>query len=232
MSNSAEKIKDIEGQIEKALWDLEVHEKLEQALEIYNQAESKLTGMSIPAGDPDFSEQQRVLSYCLMRKGNILRQMGKADEALALSEREIAAARSSGDEITLARALMSNGTNRLVSGQVDQGLQMLEESRQLFENGNSFDHRQGLGWYWILQADLANAGLVKKEPGEIIEIASHALSILEPLQNWPGVARAYAARAKVYEKLGETLLAAQDRDSQQAAEKNIEQEDTHAEKPG
>ena len=53
----------------------------------------------------------------LMRQGNILRQMGKSGQALALSEREIAAARASQNGITLARSLMSNGTNQIVAGQ-------------------------------------------------------------------------------------------------------------------
>jgi tetratricopeptide (TPR) repeat protein len=222
MSKSSDQIKTIEDQIEKALWELEVHDKLEQALNIYTQAETDLHNLGIQEANPDFAKQQRVLSYCLMRQGNILRQLGKTQDALLLGEREIAAARASGDEITLARALMSNGTNYLVSGQVEKGLQMVEESRQMFENGDSYDHRQGLGWYWILQADLANAGLVKKDPAEIIEIASHALAILEPIQNWPGVARAYAARAKAHEELGEIDQASRDRENQKLAENKID----------
>ena len=31
-----------------------------------------------------YAETQRVLSYCLMRQGNFLRQMGKPEEALPL----------------------------------------------------------------------------------------------------------------------------------------------------
>jgi tetratricopeptide (TPR) repeat protein len=226
MGKSDAEIKAAEDQVEKALWDLEVHDKLEEALDVYTQAEGKLTGLAIQPTDPDFPEQQRVLSYCLMRQGNILRQLGKPHEALLLGEREISAARLSGDEITLARALMSNGTNYLVAGEVDKGLQMLEEGRQLFENGDSFDHRQGLGWYWILQADLSNAGLVKKAPGEVIEIASRALSILQPLQNWPGVARAYAARAKAHASLGQEEAAERDRENQKLSEAKIEPGET------
>lgn len=222
MAAISEMIKEIENQIEKALWQVELKEELGHALEIYQDAEAKLEALGIEADNPDYTEQQRVLSYCLMRQGNILRQMDRPQEALALGEREIAAARVSGDEITLARALMSNGTNLIVNGEMERGLKLLEEARRLFEKGDSYDHQQGLGWYWILQADLANAGLVKREPVEVIEIASRALDILKPIENWPGVARCYAARVKAYEKLGSYEKAAQDRREQQIIETKVE----------
>lgn len=221
MKDKIEIIMQIENQIEKGLWDFEVKEHLDEALKIYQQAETELLDLNILPQDPDYSEQQRVLSYCLMRLGNILRQLGKPAEAAAYSERELAAARASGDQITLARSLMSNGTNLIVSGSLETGLQQLEEARRLFEMGKSHDHQQGLGWYWILQADLANAGMLKKEPAEVVEIAGRALEVLEPIENWPGVARAYAARAKAHERLGNEGAAREDRRQQEACEKRV-----------
>jgi tetratricopeptide (TPR) repeat protein len=222
MIEDADKVKEIENQIEKALWDLELHDELDQALEVYRAAELKLEGLGITAENPAYGEQQRVLSYCLMRQGNILRQKEKPDEARALGEREIAAARNSGDGITLARSLMSNGTNYIVTGEISTGLGLIEEARRLLEKGDSYDHQQALGWYWILQADLANAGLVKTEPAEVIEFATRALDILEPIENWPGVARAYAARAKAYERQGDEEMAVKDRQEQKVSESKIE----------
>jgi hypothetical protein len=81
MGESKEQIKAIEDQVEKALWDLEVHDKLKEAQAVYLKAETNLLNLGIQESDPDFIEQQRVLSYCLMRQGNILRQMGKSPEA-------------------------------------------------------------------------------------------------------------------------------------------------------
>jgi tetratricopeptide (TPR) repeat protein len=222
MNDLTNKIKAIENQIEQALQDFEQHEELEKALAAYREAESKLEGLHLSSENPAFAEQQRVLSYCLMRQGNILRQMEKPQEALDLGEREITAARASRDEITLARSLMSNGTNLIVTGEVSKGLGLIDEARLEFERGESYDHIQGLGWYWILQADLANAGLVKREPGEVIEIATRALNILMPIENWPGVARAYAARVKAYEKLGDEEQAVKDRQEQKVSESKIE----------
>ncbi len=222
MTELSEKIKEIENQIEAALWASEVHDELESALEVYREVEAKLVALEITTENPAYAEQQRVLSYCLMRQGNILRQMEKPQEALVLGEREIAAARLSGDEITLARSLMSNGTNFIVSGEISQGLGLIDEARRLFERGDSYDHKQGLGWYWVLQADLANAGLMKTEPADVIEIATRALEILKPIENWPGVARAYAARAKAHEKLGDDDEAAKDRQEQKVCESKIE----------
>jgi tetratricopeptide (TPR) repeat protein len=225
MQELSEKIKAIETQIEAALWDSEVHEDLEKALQTYQEAESRLEELVIGADNPAYPDQQRVLSYCLMRQENILRQLDKPQEALELGKREIAAARASGDEITLGRALMSNGTNLLVSGKMDDGLKLLDGARQVFEKGKSYDHKQGLGWYWILQADLANAGMVAKEPAEVIDIATRALEILTPIENWPGVARGYAARAAARQKLGDEEGAAKDRQEQEKYESKIEAED-------
>jgi tetratricopeptide (TPR) repeat protein len=223
MAKASEKIKEIENEIEKALWGFEVHDELANTLAVYQDAEAKLEELGISTNDPDYAEQQRVLSYCLMRQGNLLRQMEKPQEALALGNREIAAARASGDEITLARSLMSNGTNFIVTGGIDRGLTLLDEARELFERGDSFDHKQGLGWYWILQADLANAGLIEKDPAEVREIATHVLDILKPIENWSGVARAYAARVKAHERLGNEDEAAKDRQEQKVCESKIDQ---------
>ncbi len=224
MNEIPERIKEIENQIEKALWELEVHDELDKALEVYINAESKLEALGIRGDNPAYAEQQRVLSYCLMRQGNILRQQEKPQEALALGEREIAAARASGDEIALARSLMSNGTNLIVAGRIEPGLKLLDDARELFEQGESDDHRQGLGWYWILQADLANAWLVEKEPVEVIEITTRALAILKPIENWPGMARACAARAIAYQKLGNEDKAAKDRQEQMTYESKVKPE--------
>jgi len=221
MDDLSQIINEIEGQIEKGLWDLELKAQLEQAMQVYRQAEAKLAELNIAPDDSAFGEGQRVLSYCLMRQENLLRQMGQPQEALALGAREIAAARASGDVITLARALMSNGTNLILTGGSEPGLRLLEEARELFESGESIDHKQGLGWYWILQADLANAGLVKREPSEVIGMATRALEILEPIENWPGVARAYAARANAHEKKGDMEAAAQERREQEVYERKI-----------
>jgi len=225
VTEKSEKTKEIETQIEKALWGLELKDELDKALVIYQDSELKLEELGISADSLDYAKQQRVLAYCLMRQGNLLRQMEKPQEALALGEREVAAARASSDEITLARSLMSNGTNLIVTGGLERGLILLDEARELFERGDSNDHRQGLGWYWILQADLANAGLVKREPEEVIKMADRALISLKPIENWPGVARAYAARAKANERLGNKEAALKDIKEQKEYEGRIEPEE-------
>lgn len=80
MTETIKFLRYLEGQIERALWDLEVHDDLEKALEIYHDAESKLTALEIPPGDPAFPEQQPLLAYCLMRESNLLRQMDKSSD--------------------------------------------------------------------------------------------------------------------------------------------------------
>ncbi len=228
MDNIIKKIEEIEEQIEKTLWGQEMQDDIKKAMENYKEAEAKLDTLGLTIEDPAYAEQQRVLSYCLLRQGNILRQMGKADEAFALSEREITAAHASNNDITLARSLLSNGTNHLIAGGTEKGLKLIEKARDLFEVGESYDHKQGFGWYWILLADLTNAGLIEKEPSEVIEFASRAIEILKPIENWPGVARAFGARAKAYEKIDKTDDAERDQKEQKHYESLIEEEDNNA----
>lgn len=222
MDKKSKEIKAIEGQIEEALRSLEMQDEIEKALMVYQEAETKLDELGITTEAPAFPDHQRVLAYCLMRQSNILRQTGKSEQALAIGLREIDAARASKDEIALARSLMSNGTNRIIAGEVDQGMEMLEGAREIFDGGESYDHQQGLGWYWILQADLANAGIIKREPGEVLEFAGKALTILKPIENWPGVARAYAARVKANQSLGNEEDAARDQKEAQYYERKVE----------
>ena len=221
MNETLKQIKQIEDQIEDALWTFETAGENSQALSAYQEAETRLEALSIGAGEADYTEYQRVLAYCLMRQGNILRQSGQNQEALALSEREIAAARGCGDPITLARSLMSNGINQIVAGRVNQGIGLLDEARSLFEMGDSYDHKQGLGWYWVVQADLINAGLLAGGPPEVIDAADQALALLLPIENWPGIARSYAARALARERSGNLTAAQADRAAQHKAEGKI-----------
>jgi hypothetical protein len=203
---------------------LEQRDEIEKAYEAYLGSEKMLRALEITTEEPAFVEQQRVLAYCLMRQSNILRQKGKSEEALALSEREMTAARASKDEIALARSLMSNGTNYTVAGEAGKGLVLLDEAREIFSGGESYDHQQGLGWFWILQADLANAGLIEREPEQVLDFADRALAILEPIKNWPGVARAYAVRVEIHKRLGNEEEAALDQEKEKHYKSKIEGE--------
>lgn len=225
MNGKVAEIKEIEKMIEETLWTLEVNDEIEEALGAYLEAETKLGEISVSNDKPAYFEMQRVLAYCLMRQSNLLRQMGKAEEALVLGDREIVAAKASKDDIALTRSLMSNGTNRIITGDVNGGLEMLEKARELFEGGDSYDHQQGLGWYWILQADLANAGIFEKTPAEIIDFADRAMKILMPIENWPGVARAYSSRAEAHSRMGNEGAAANDKEKQKYFESIDEPDD-------
>ncbi len=221
MPSSLETIKTLEEGIERTLNSLEVKGQLPDALSGYRDIEGKILALHLGPQELGFSEQQRVLAYCLMREANLLRQLGSKEEAAKVGERELAAARRSGDSITLARSLMSNGTTKLVAGDTKEGLGLIDEARPVFERGDTFDHKQGLGWYWILQADLRNANMIAGGPVESIKAANHAIELLTPLENWPGVARGYAARAKAHETAGDLKAAEADRVEQAKHEKLV-----------
>ncbi|MFX0063432.1 MAG: hypothetical protein ACFFC7_14745, partial [Candidatus Hermodarchaeota archaeon] len=194
-----------------ALKSYEMENQLKPALKVYQEVENKILALEeITSEHEAYSEQQRVLAYTLMRQANILRQLGKTNEASEVSKREITAARASGDDVTLARSLMSFGTTCAASGEVKSGLEYIEEAQTIFSKGTSYDHKQGLGWCWILKADLINAGILSKEQEDVIKVTTQAIELLKSIGNWPGVTRAYEARAKAYEQLGNETAASAD----------------------
>jgi len=214
MTSERAVLKRCEDEIEKALASLEMSGQLDEALAAYRSTEAAVEAVESSPGDSVYAEKQKVLAYCLMRQVNILRQLGQLEEALVLSDRELTAARASDDEVTLARSLMSHGTTYIVNNNTEKGMTFIEEARPLFERGTTYDHIQGLGWYWILKADLLNAGIIPGEPSEVITACDKALEILIPIKNWRGVARAYAARAQAHENLGNHEKAVTDRKKQ------------------
>lgn len=204
----------LERIIEAALAEQEKGGNLEGALSVYLNVEEKLLEYDPAQNQSLESERQRLLAYCLMRQGNIQRQLGNPEAASSLAQRELSAARASGDPISFARSLMSVGTSRVLQGEIEAGMGRIVEARELFEAGESYDHRQGLGWSWVLEADLGNAGLLQMENTQILDAAERARSILEPIENWPGVARAYAAQAVVLTAMGEKTAAEEARQAQ------------------
>lgn len=220
----ANRLQKAERRINSALRELEQQDKLAEALEKYRSVADELESLALEAQSPHYRERQRVLSYAYLRIGNVLRQLGRGEEALQAGERELECARKSGDDITLGRTLMNFGATLLTGGQVEKGLTYIEQSRPIFEQGGSFDHKQGLGWYWILQAELGLAGLSREEPQSLLRFLDTALGILEPIENWAGVSRAYGLRARVHESQGRADAAAADRDLQVEYQTRIEEQ--------
>jgi tetratricopeptide (TPR) repeat protein len=205
---------EIEARLDAILVTLERPGKLEAALEAYRQVEQELLSDTHVLSDPDYFVQQRMLAYVLLRQGNMLRQLNREADALELAERELQAARASQDPLTEARTQFSFGTTLLANRQIERGTQHLERARELFASHDGEEFQQGLGWYWIIRADLARVGLMSATAEEMIEFANQALTVLRPLENWAGVARAYAARAYGFEQQGKQEEAAADRASQ------------------
>jgi len=208
------RIEEAEALIDSALNDLEKQQKLEEALERYQAVVAALETLETEPGGRDHAERNRVLAYGYLRMGNVLRQLGRRDEALRAGESELYYARGSGDDLTLARTYMNFGATLLASGEAERGLTLIERSKPLFEGGDGFDYKQGLGWYWILQTELALAGLKPLEPKDQLAAADRALEILMPIENWAGVARAYELRARVHQSQGSEAAAAADLERQ------------------
>jgi tetratricopeptide (TPR) repeat protein len=207
----ARQIHQAEARVDSALAEAEQQGRLEDALGHYEGVVADLERLEIDSDSPEYREHQRVLAYTYLRVGNALRQLGRKEEALQAGEKELECARNSGDDIALARTLMNFGATLLASGQVEKGLDSVEQSRPLFEQGETYDHKQGLGWYWILRTELALAGLDEAKPESLLGLADTALAILEPIENWAGVARAYELRARVHESQGRADAASADR---------------------
>ena len=126
----AQTIQSIEEELETALVRYEQAEDLENALKAYWGLEARLLALALNPGDLQFQAQQRILAAVLMRQANILRQFGRREKAAEVSICELEAARQSSDDLTLARSLVSYGATLIFSGDVEPGLEYLEEGRR------------------------------------------------------------------------------------------------------
>jgi hypothetical protein len=138
-----------------------------------------------------------------LREANALRALGRHAEAAPLADMELSAAMASGDHLSIARAMFSLGTTCIANGDTERGLKLLADSKPMFAHHADDDHRQGLGWWHVVMADLSNGGFSAAPPQQALADADEALSLLRPLKNWPGITRAHLARAAALERLGD-----------------------------
>jgi tetratricopeptide (TPR) repeat protein len=191
----------LEKKLEKALVMYEQSDQFELALEQYQIVESEIK--KLEETEVEFTEAHKLLAQCYLRQAGMLRQLGRVEEANETNKKEVESARLSGDSIVYAQSLFSTGINLLSSRKIEDGLSLLNEAKKSFEAGNTDECLQGVGWYWIIMADLGNKGIVKTSNEEIINYANKAISILTPIQNTPGISRAYQARALAYKNNGD-----------------------------
>lgn len=205
MTDFESTLKDLQARADSTVEALEQDNRWAEALEMYQLAGAEVEALPIPRGDANYKgayrEAKRVRAYLYMREANALRALGRPREAAALGEKEVEAAWASGDMITIARSTFSLGGTCLANGEMERGLKLLDDSKGMFEHGAGEDFQQGLGWWHIIQADIRNNGMVSDAPEATLALADKALELLRPLKNWPGVARAHAARAQAFEKL-------------------------------
>lgn len=210
--------KQFEKDIESALWNLETEGHEESALAVYQSVTSDLEA-ALASEAVERADALRVLSYGYLRQANLVRVSGDLSKARELGEKSIELGRESGDTLSLARALVNHAPTLAVLK--DPSLKsVLDDSLSLFSAGSSKDHAQGVGWYWILVADICAAGLMPGGPNEMIAAAERALQVLTPIENWQGIARAYSALERAYKMSGDMDAARRASESlQNASEK-------------
>jgi len=214
---------ELEERTDAALGSLEQNNQWAEALAIYQAAGAEVDALAIPKTDPAYKDAQRLRAYLYLREANALRALRRPAEAEPLAYRELDAAMASGHSLSIARATFSLGASCLANREIERGVKFLNDSRPMFEHQEDDEHRQGLGWWYIIQADIGNAGIVPQAPGETLQHAEAALEILRPLENWPGVVRAHAARAKAHERLGDVEAARVARAAEQMAAEMLKQ---------
>ena len=217
--SAATQLAELEQRTEAALGTLEQDNRWEEALVIYRAAGAEVDRLTagVPRKDPLYRPARKLRAYLYLREANALRALGREAEAAPLGELELSAAMASGEGLSIARAMFSLGTTCLVNGQAERGLRLIGESKAMFEHVDEPEYKQGLGWWYLVQADLSAAGLVDTSAGYALECAQTALAILRPLNNWAGIARAHAARAAAYDRLGDTRAAQVARTAEQMA---------------
>lgn len=100
--------------------------------------------------------------------------------------------------------MLSVAGTAFAGGDAERGQRYLNEARELFSTGSTPDHIQGSGWTWVIDADVGNAGLADAEPRDVVAACDEAIRLLEQIDNWPDIARAYAAKAIALTNLGDT----------------------------
>ena len=219
MTDLATELGELENSTEAALGSLEQDNRWEEALEIYRAAGARVDTLlqGLARADPLYRPARKLRAYLYLREANALRALGRETEAAPLGELELSAAMASGEGLSIARAMFSLGATCLVNGQPERGLQLIEQSKAMFEHVDEPEYKQGLGWWYVIQADLSAAGLMATTAEYALECAQTALTLLRPLNNWPGIARAHAARAQAYDRLGDTRAAQVARAAEQMA---------------
>lgn len=193
---AADLLKTIEADLERALQEYEQRGEPAVALVAYERALTDLDRL------PRSADVQRLRAYALMRAANVLNELDRLDEALVSSERALIAAERSDDEIALGRAQLAQAAVQLTRRETDQGLLMLRVAAETFARDDSADHREGLAWVHIIQAETRLLGLIESEPTEIVARAEEALALLRPLASWPAIDRSHAARAVAWATYG------------------------------
>jgi tetratricopeptide (TPR) repeat protein len=206
----------LENELEEVLKSYEQKELYSEALQGYQKIEENILQILNTLTNETHQSAYQLLAQCYLRQGNMYRSLGEPDKADECSKKEIEAAQKSGNNVTIAQSIFSEGVTLISNKQLHQGLQLLEKSREMFESGNSIDHKQGVGWYWIIKADLTNKGITDCSTDQVIEFANNALDHLLPIENWMGVSRAYQARAIAFKKIGQLTRA--DNELQKAKE--------------
>ncbi|WP_096154195.1 MULTISPECIES: hypothetical protein [Bacillus] len=199
----------LEGKLEKALILFEQLGKYELALEQYNEVEKEVIKM-MEHTEVESTKVHKLLAQCYLRQAGMLRQLGRKEEANEANQKEIESAKLSGNSISYAQSLFSTGVNLLSNREIEEGLQLLLEAKKHFEAENSVEHKQGLGWYWIIMSDLGNKGMIASSNEQILNYSSKAIELLTQIQNTSGIARAYKARATAYKNMGKYKLAEND----------------------
>ncbi len=202
---------EIETHAESALMMLEGMGRWEEALEVARMAGASVDELTIDRKTQRdlFKVAKRLRAYLYLREANALRALGRPAEVADLGEKELQAAMLSGHGLTIARAMISLGSTKLANGDLDNGTRLLNEAKPMLEHHDEPDHKQALGWWYILQADIRNSGLLADTPEAALALAEHGLALVRPLKNWAGIARAHQARAKALTKLGRAAEATQ-----------------------
>jgi|GEM_PF-843886 len=193
----------LESRTDAALGRLEQDGQWTAALQHYQAAGAELDALAIPRRDPTFKAAHRLRAFLFLREANALRALGRHADARPLADAELSAAMASGDRLSIARAMFSLGSTCVANGEVERGLKLLADAGPMFAHHTDALHRQGLGWWHIIQADLSNLGVSRTPPDQALRDADAALALLRPLENWPGIARAHAARSAAFTRLGQ-----------------------------
>jgi tetratricopeptide (TPR) repeat protein len=190
------RIKEIEISIDDAMWKSLKDEDHKQELQAYEKAKKALESIDVSVGEVK-RERDRVLSYCLMRINDALKNLERSDGSIERAEESLRFAEESKDRVQILRSKLALGVALLNSGRINDAERLFADI--ILHTKDEFQNREVIqvyGWTLIVRV---NVLLGKSLYSQAQELANQALDVLSGIENYAGLRTVHSLLARIYQ---------------------------------